>query len=84
MVSFTLEFLQTLTCIYSPSLMRLVPTIDIDGHRLTESLAIIEYLEETRPDVPLLPRGFAARAKVRQLALMIACDIQPVQNLRYL
>lgn len=61
-----------------------VPTLVIDGHTLTESTAIIEYLEETRPDPPLLPRDPVQRARARQLAQLVASDIQPVQNLRVL
>jgi maleylacetoacetate isomerase/maleylpyruvate isomerase len=61
----------------------LVPTfIDDDGTRLNQSLAIIEYLEETRPAVPLLPKGPALRAKARAIAAAIACEAQPFGNLR--
>ena len=62
----------------------LVPMLEIDGHRITQSLAIIEHLEETRPQPPLLPHGTADRAHVRALALTIACDIHPLNNLRVL
>ena len=51
---------------------------------LTQSLAIIEYLEETRPEPPLLPRDAAERAYVRSIALAIACEIHPLNNLRVL
>lgn len=51
---------------------------------LTQSLAIIEYLDETHPDPPLLPADPLDRARVRAFALAIACDIHPVQNLRVL
>jgi maleylacetoacetate isomerase len=51
---------------------------------LTQSLAIIEYLEETHPQPPLLPTGAADRAHVRSIALSIACDIHPINNLRVL
>lgn len=51
---------------------------------LTQSLAIIEYLDEIHPDPPLLPATSLARARVRAFALAIACDIHPVQNLRVL
>jgi maleylacetoacetate isomerase len=59
----------------------LVPVLDIDGLRLTQSLAIIEYLDETR-DARFLPRNPAARAWARALAHAIAMEIQPVCNLR--
>jgi maleylpyruvate isomerase len=62
----------------------LVPTLDIDGLHLTQSMAILEYLEETRPQPPLLPKDAGARARVRSLALMIACEIHPLGNLRVL
>ena len=62
----------------------LVPVIDDDGEVLTQSLAIIEYLEETRPEPPLLPRDAAERAYVRAIALAIACEIHPLNNLRVL
>jgi maleylacetoacetate isomerase/maleylpyruvate isomerase len=59
-----------------------VPTlVDEGGVVITQSLAIIEYLEERYPDHPLLPRGFADRAKVRAVALLIASGVQPLQNL---
>jgi maleylacetoacetate isomerase len=62
----------------------LVPFL-IDGEaRIAQSLAIIEYLEETHPQPPLLPRAAAERAHVRSLALAIACDIHPLNNLRVL
>ena len=62
----------------------LVPVLDDDGEVLTQSLAIIEYLEETRPEPPLLPRDAAERAYVRSIALAIACEIHPLNNLRVL
>jgi maleylacetoacetate isomerase/maleylpyruvate isomerase len=62
----------------------LVPVLDDDGRVLTQSLAIIEYLEETRPTPPLLPADAAGRARVRALALSIACEIHPLNNLRVL
>ena len=63
----------------------LVPTLVIDdGTVLTQSLAIIEYLDETHPRPPLLPESAAARARVRSIALDIACDIHPLGNLRVL
>jgi len=58
-----------------------VPVLDIDGLRLTQSLAIIEYLDETRPGSGLLPADPAGRARVRALADAIAMDIHPVCNL---
>ena len=64
---------------------RLVPTlVDDDGHRLSQSLAIIEYLDETHPEPPLLPRDALGRARVRALALDIACEIHPLNNTRVL
>ncbi|XP_077995663.1 maleylacetoacetate isomerase-like isoform X2 [Glandiceps talaboti] len=64
--------------------MQQVPTLDIDGHKLTQSLAILEYLEETRPDPPLLPKDPAERAVTRQISETIASGIQPIQNLAVL
>lgn len=57
----------------------LVPVLEIDGHRFTQSLAIIEYLNTTR-NLGLLPAGPAARAKVQALAFCIAVDLHPVCN----
>ena len=63
----------------------LVPAlVTDDGAVLTQSLAIIEYLDETHPSPPLLPATPAARARVRGIALAIACDIHPLDNLRVL
>jgi maleylpyruvate isomerase len=62
----------------------LVPTLDIDGLHLTQSLAIIEYLEETHPTPALLPKSAAERARVRSLAQMLALEIHPINNLRVL
>ena len=63
----------------------LVPTLELDdGRRLIQSLAIIEYLDETFSDPPLLPRAAAERARVRGLAEIVACDIHPINNLRVL
>ena len=62
----------------------LVPVLDDDGTVLTQSMAIIEYLDETRPQPPLLPATAADRARVRAIALAIACEIHPLNNLRVL
>lgn len=62
----------------------LLPTLDDGGRLLTQSLAIIEYLEETHSQVPLLPKDPLGRARVRSLSLLIACEIHPVNNLRVL
>ncbi len=63
----------------------LVPALILeDGTMLSQSLAIIEYLDETHPEPPLLPADAPGRARVRMLAQMIACDIHPVNNLRVL
>jgi maleylacetoacetate isomerase len=62
----------------------LVPALDDEGFVVGQSLAIIEYLEETHPEPPLLPRAPRARAEVRAMALGIACDIHPLNNLRVL
>ncbi len=62
----------------------LVPALEIDGHTLIQSLPIIEYLDETHPLPPLLPRDAAGRARVRALAAIVACDIHPLNNLRVL
>ncbi|KRR25875.1 maleylacetoacetate isomerase [Bradyrhizobium lablabi] len=63
----------------------LVPTLEGDGGTvLTQSLAIIEWLDETHPNPPLLPKDPLQRGKVRAFALAIACDIHPVQNLKVL
>jgi maleylpyruvate isomerase len=63
----------------------LVPTLELDdGTVLTQSLAICEWLEETRPSPPLLPSDPLERAKIRAFAFAIACDVHPVQNLKVL
>lgn len=63
---------------------RLIPVLSDDARILTQSLAIIEYLDETHPEPPLLPRAPYARAEVRALAMVIACDIHPLNNSRVL
>lgn len=62
----------------------LVPVLEDDGHVLTQSLAIIEYLDEVHPEPALLPASPLERARVRSLALTVACDIHPLNNLRVL
>lgn len=62
----------------------LVPTLEDNGKVLTQSLAIIEYLEETHPNPPLLPKDPADKALVRSMAMVIACEVHPIQNLRVL
>lgn len=63
----------------------LVPVLELDdGRHLTQSLAIIEWLDETHPEPALLPSDPLGRARVRALAQMIACEIHPVNNLRVL
>lgn len=69
-------------CALNPQ--RFVPMLEIDGHRLTQSLAIIGYLDATRPEPPLLPSNPADAAHVRAMALAVACDIHPLNNLRVL
>ena len=62
----------------------LVPALEDNGRILTQSLAIIEYLDETHPTPPLLPKEPADRALVRSMAMVIACEVHPIQNLRVL
>ena len=62
----------------------LVPLLEVDGQRLVQSMAIIEYLDETRPEPALLPADALGRARVRALAQSIACEIHPLNNLRVL
>jgi maleylacetoacetate isomerase len=62
----------------------LVPTLEIDGQRLTQSLAIINYLDIRYPSPPLIPTSAAERAHVVALAMAVACDIHPLNNLRVL
>lgn len=66
------------------SSMPLLPTLNIDGQNLCQSIAILEYLEETRPEPALLPKHPLCRAKVREIVGIICSDIQPLQNLRVL
>ncbi|MEM8656431.1 MAG: maleylacetoacetate isomerase, partial [Pseudomonadota bacterium] len=62
----------------------LVPTLEVNGQPLTQSLAILEWLDETHPTPPLLPTDALDRARVRALAHTIALDIHPLNNLRVL
>jgi maleylacetoacetate isomerase len=62
----------------------LVPALENDDALLIQSLPIIEYLDETYPSPPLLPRDAKDRARVRALAAIVACDIHPINNLRVL
>ena len=62
----------------------LVPALQDEDITLTQSMAILEYLEEVHPMVPLLPRDAVGRARVRELAQIVACDIHPINNLRVL
>jgi maleylacetoacetate isomerase len=62
----------------------LVPALEIDGQVLTQSMPIVEYLDERHPEPPLLPGDAAGRARVRALAAIVACDIHPINNLRVL
>jgi maleylacetoacetate isomerase len=62
----------------------LVPVLETEGKALSQSLAIIEYLDEIHPEYPLLPQQSSERARCRQIALAIACEIHPLNNLRVL
>src|SRR3954471_19066703 len=62
----------------------LVPMLHIDGHQLTQSLAILNYLDMRYPNSPLIPAVAAERAHVVAMSLSIACDIHPLNNLRVL
>jgi maleylacetoacetate isomerase/maleylpyruvate isomerase len=62
----------------------LLPALEDGAVRLNQSLAIMEYLEETHPQPPLLPKETLGRARVRSLALLVACEIHPLNNLRAL
>ena len=62
---------------------RLTPALDLgDGDIMTQSLAILEYLDEVHPEPPLLPGDARARARIRAMAMIIACDIHPLNNTR--
>lgn len=61
---------------------QLIPALVHDGHTITQSLAIIEYLDEIVAEPPLLPKDTIGRTRCRELAYAIACDIHPVNNLR--
>jgi len=63
---------------------KLSPTLEADGRLLTQSLAILEWLDETHPEPPLLPTSPDERATVRAMADVVACDIHPLNNLRVL
>jgi maleylacetoacetate isomerase len=63
---------------------RVVPTLLVDGLVLTQSMAILEYLEERWPDPALLPHDLPGRGRVRALAQLVACDMHPLNNLRVL
>ena len=62
----------------------LVPCLVDDGRVFTQSMAIIEYLDDTRPATPLLPADPAGKARVRALSQIVACDVHPLGNLRVL
>jgi len=62
----------------------LIPALEIDGRTLVQSLAIIDYLDSTRPEPALIPADPADAARVRALALVVACDVHPLNNLRVL
>jgi maleylpyruvate isomerase len=62
----------------------LIPALVHNGHTIGQSLAIIEYLDDVHPEPPFLPKDAADKARVRQIAYAVACDIHPVNNLRVL
>jgi len=75
---------QSLPAYLSHNPQGLVPALETMQGVLCQSLAIIEYLEEAHPEPPLLPADPWARAQIRQMALVVACDIHPLNNLRVL
>ncbi|HAT8179378.1 TPA: maleylacetoacetate isomerase [Legionella pneumophila] len=62
----------------------LVPSLDINGQILSQSMAIIDYLEEIYPEIPLLPKDPFMKATLKSMALIVACDMHPLNNLRVL
>jgi maleylacetoacetate isomerase len=62
----------------------LLPVLEVDGARLAQSIAIMEYLEDTHPQPPLLPKDALGRARARSLSLIVACEIHPLNNPRVL
>ena len=60
----------------------LIPALVHDGHTITQSMAIIEYLDEIVPEPPLLPKDAYGRARVREISYAVGCDIHPINNLR--
>lgn len=62
----------------------LVPCLEVNNSLISQSLAIIEYLEETFPTIPLLPKDPIMKANARSLALIVACEMHPLNNLRVL
>jgi maleylacetoacetate isomerase len=60
----------------------LIPALAHDGHLITQSMAIIEYLDEIVPEPPLFPKTAYERARVREISYVVGCDIHPVNNLR--
>jgi maleylacetoacetate isomerase len=79
-----LESAQTQDAYRARNPQGLVPLLEIDGHSLTQSLAICDYLDATHPEPPLVPADASDRAHVLALALAVACDIHPLNNLRVL
>jgi maleylacetoacetate isomerase len=63
---------------------KMVPVLEIDDHRVTQSLAILDYLDATHKEPPFVPHDAAERAHVLAMALAVACDIHPLNNLRVL